>query len=160
LTAGLEHYAHPGAWNDPDFLLTATSDLSPAKAQFSLWSMMAAPLIICGDLRHMSAATRTILTNEEVIAVDQDVAGNATRVASRGPRELWRRVLANGDRALLVLNMASRGAEVAIDLAHVGLPRGRIYRVRDLWNHRTFTTRDHIRFRVAGHDVAMFRVST
>ena len=125
LNAALAPYAHPGAWNDPNAMLIGTGALTPTeeRAQLSLWSMLAAPLIAGGDLSTASRATLSVLTNREVIAVDQDPAGEqGTRVVSGANDQVWLRTLAGGSHALLLLNAGSRPATLSTDLIRLGLP--------------------------------------
>jgi alpha-galactosidase len=160
INARLSRYARPGAWNDPDLLQVGNWPLSGREGRsiFSLWAMMAAPLIADNDLRTMSALTRQTLTNREVIAVDQDRAGQqGTRVRSSAGREVWVRRLANGDRALLLFSRRATAGKFTVALASVGLGGGR-HVVRDLWNHRTTTVGPVLRATVVSHGVAMFRI--
>jgi alpha-galactosidase len=160
INAQLSRYARPGAWNDPDLLQVGNPPLSGREGRsiFSLWAMMAAPLIADNDLRTMSPFTRQTLTNREVIAVDQDRAGmQGTRVRSSAGREVWVRRLANGDRALLLFSRRATAGKFTVDLASVGLGGGR-HAVRDLWNHRTATVGHVLRATVVSHGVAMFRI--
>ena len=161
INAGLYRFAQPGAWNDPDVLLTGTGLLTipQARSQFSLWSMMAAPLLVGGDVRAMSPATAAILTNREVIAVDQDPAGlQGVRLADRGGHQVWLRRLADGSHAVLFLNTGSRPATVAMSASRAGLAHQR-YVVRNLWRHRAWTSSAAtIRAEVAPDDVVVLRV--
>ena len=137
--------AGPGGWNDPDMLEVGNGGMTDEeyRAHFSLWAVMAAPLIAGNDLRTMSAATRDILTNREVIAVDQDSLGVEGWVAEQSAPglEVWVKPLAGGARAVLLLNRTGAAAAMRADWYAVGLPTGRA-RVRDLWAHAdrgTFT---------------------
>ncbi|MFL5820427.1 MAG: glycoside hydrolase family 27 protein [Solirubrobacteraceae bacterium] len=159
--AGLAGHARPGAWNDPDMLQVGNRGLrtTEGKSMFSLWSMMAAPLIAGNDLRAMSRTTRGILTNREVIAVDQDPAGvQGFRASSVGGHEVWIRPLASGDRALLLVNRSRARAMLGADARQLGLRPSRGYVVRDLWLHRTSTTPGPVTAFLPAHGVAMFRV--
>jgi alpha-galactosidase len=137
--------AGPGGWNDPDMLEVGNGGMTEAedRAHFSLWAIMAAPLIAGNDLRSMSDATREILTNRDVIAVDQDslgVQGWLAEQASPG-LQVWVKPLAGGARAALLLNRSDAAAEIRADWTALGLPAGRA-RVHDLWAHAdrgTFT---------------------
>jgi alpha-galactosidase len=161
LNAGLARYAHPGAWNDPDILLLGTGVLTPEqeRSQLSLWSMMAAPLLVGGDIRSLQPSTLAVLLNREVIAVDQDPAGRqGVRIARRGTHQVWSRELADGSRALLLFNEGGRPAPLVADARRIGLPRAPRYLVRDLYAHRSWLTRGPIRLPVAGGDAVMLRV--
>ena len=160
--SGLYRFAHPGAWNDPDVLLTGTGLLTvpQERSQFSLWSMMAAPLLVDGDVRTMSAATASILTNREVIAVDQDRAGlQAVRISDRGGHQVWLRKLADGSHAVLFFNTDRRPGTIEMSASRAGLA-GKRYTVRDLWRHRSWTSAaTTIRAGVNSDDVVMLRLS-
>ena len=161
INAGLYRYAQPGAWNDPDNLLVGTGLLTvpQERSQFSLWSMMAAPLLVDGDVRTMSRATASILMNREVIAVDQDPAGlQGVRIADSGGHQVWVRTLADGSHAVLFLNTDSQWSTLETSASRVGLGH-QPYAVRDLWRHRSWTSSAAtIRARVAPDDVVMLRV--
>ncbi len=139
LNEPLYSYAGPGHWNDPDMLEVGNGGMTEGeyRAHFSLWAMMAAPLMAGNDVAHMSAETRAILTNKEVIAIDQDPLGRAgRRVHKDGDGEVWTRELANGSRAVLLLNRGPHPAQVQFTLAQVGLPEAFTLRARDLWGAR------------------------
>jgi alpha-galactosidase len=161
VNATLYRYAQPGAWNDPDLLLTGTGKLTvpEERSQFSLWSMMAAPLLAGGDVRTMSASTIAILTNREVIAIDQDKAGlQGRRIADRAGHQIWLRTLADGSHAILFLNAGARPSTLALRASRAGLGHQR-YAVRDLWRHRSWTsTAPMIQARVGVNDVVILRV--
>jgi alpha-galactosidase len=103
--------ARPGAWNDPDMLEIGNGGMTDDeyRAHFSLWAIMAAPLIAGNDVRSMSPATRDILTNREVIAIDQDSLGiQGTLVEERTPElQVWMKPLAGGGRAVVLLNRSA-----------------------------------------------------
>ena len=159
--AALARYARPGAWNDPDMLQVGNRGLTAneARSMFSLWSMMAAPLIASTDVRTMSATTRRILTNREVIAVDQDRGGvQGFPTYTSATQQVWIRPLSNGDRALLLLNRSAARATVGADARQLGLRPSGGYVVRDLWARRTTTTPGPITASLPRHGIAMFRV--
>ena len=159
--AALARYARPGAWNDPDMLQVGNRGLTAneARSMFSLWSMMAAPLIASTDVRRMSATTRRILTNREVIAVDQDRGGvQGFPTYTSATQQVWIRPLSNGDRALLLLNRSAARATVGADARQLGLRPSGGYVVRDLWGRRTTTTPGPITASLLRHGIAMFRV--
>ncbi|MGH8297705.1 MAG: glycoside hydrolase family 27 protein [Steroidobacteraceae bacterium] len=136
---GLAGYAGPGHWNDPDMLEIGNGGMSDAqyRAQFSLWAILAAPLIAGNDLRQMSAATRTILTNREVIAVDQDALGvEGRRVWKDGDAEIWARPLTGGREAVVLLNRGEQPLSIRLDWSALDLPGYLPLRFRDLWRHK------------------------
>lgn len=132
-------YAGPGHWNDPDMLEVGNGGLSDteARAHFSLWAMMAAPLIAGNDVARMSEATRAILLNKEVIAVDQDPLGRqGRRVRDNGDQEIWSKPLADGSRAVLLLNRGAAPARLTVNWPEIGYTATTRAAVRDLWAHR------------------------
>jgi len=160
---GLYKYAGPGHWNDPDMLEVGNGGMTNTeyRAHFSLWAILDAPLMAGNDLRHMSAATKDILTNKEVIAVNQDPAGNQGRkVTDNGNQEVWAKKMSDGSVAVVLLNRGDDGAFMTTNSQTVGLPQASEYRMRDLWRHDDSSTEDLIRSYVPSHGVAMFRVWT
>ena len=139
LQADLAAYAAPGHWNDPDMLEIGNGGMSDAqyRAQLSLWAILAAPLIAGNDLSQMSAATRAILTNHEVIAVDQDRLGvEGRRVWQDGSGEIWVRPLTGGGEAVVLLNRGEHPLRMRLDWAALGLPSYLPLEFRDLWRHQ------------------------
>ncbi len=133
----LYSFAGPGHWNDPDMLEVGNGGMTADeyRAHFSLWAMMAAPLIAGNDVAHMSAETRGILLNKDVIAVDQDALGHAgRRVRKDGDLEVWSRELADGGRAVLLLNRGATAAPIRFSMAEVGYPAALTMHARDLWS--------------------------
>jgi alpha-galactosidase len=158
---GLAGAAGPGHWNDPDMLEVGNGAMSGEeyRAHFSLWALLAAPLLSGTDLRTASPDTLAILGNREVIAVDQDRLGRqGDRVRSDGDHEVWTRPLAGGDRAVVLFNRGVYAAQIHTSATEVGLGSAPGYAVRDLWAHRTYSTRGGIDAFVPPHGVAMFRV--
>lgn len=159
---GLAAYAHPGAFNDPNNLLVGTGVLSVAeeRAQMSLWAILAAPLFAGGDLSTASPDTLAVLTNREVIAVDQDPAGiQGTRIGGDALHQVWLRHLHDGSRAVLLLNAGSRPATVAAPAVALGLSSAARYTVRELWSRRSWQAGGSVSALLGPHDVAMFRIS-
>ncbi len=135
---GLEKYAGPGHWNDPDILEVGNGALTAneEKLQMSLWSILAAPLLAGNDLRTMSPQTLAILINREVIAVDQDPEGiEGHRVAEEGPLEVWMKPLSDGSRAVGLFNRETGEGRITVNFNDIGIHGPA--RVRDLWEHRT-----------------------
>jgi alpha-galactosidase len=153
--------AGPGHWNDPDYLgpeLGMTG--AEAQAQFTMWSMVAAPLIIGNDIRSMSAATQAMLTNPEVIAVDQDSLGlQGTRIAQEGNGDVWVKPLANGDRAVALLNRGTSPLTITTSTDALGLAHASSYTLNDLWAHQSTETAGQIKATVAPHSAVLYRVS-
>jgi alpha-galactosidase len=130
--------AGPGSWNDPDMLEVGNGGMTDDeyRAHFSLWAIMAAPLMAGNDLRTMPQNTREILTNREVIAVDQDSAGVQGTLVAENPPELqvWAKPLRDGSRAVALLNRSSIPAAMSTSWGRIGLRPGPAT-VRDLWAH-------------------------
>jgi alpha-galactosidase len=141
--AALSSYAGPGHWNDPDMLevgngLAANEDQS----HFSMWAMLAAPLLAGNDIRSMSSATRAVLTNTDVIAVDQDPLGAQGKLVATPATNLqvWSKTLSGTNaRAVALLNRTSGSASIAVQWTTLGLPAGSAS-VRDLWSHTDLGT--------------------
>jgi alpha-galactosidase len=128
------------------------------RAHFSLWAIMAAPLMAGNDLRAMTAATREVLLNREVIAIDQDAMGaQGTRVVDDGDLEVWSKPLADGGRAVALLNRGESASIVSASWGDVGLA-GPPAAVRDLWAHENRAVGARLEATVEPHGVAMFRV--
>src|SRR4051812_47816728 len=160
--ARLWRHARPGAWNDPDMLEVGNGGMTGTefRSHFSLWAEMAAPLIAGTDVRQMSASTRAILTNRDVIAVDQDRLGRQGRPRlRRGATSVWAKPLAGGAVAVLMLNAGDMPARISAPLRALGLRHARRYVVRDLWTHRRTVSAGVLTAGVDRHGVAMFRVS-
>ena len=159
---GLEAYSGPGGWNDPDMLEVGNGSLSAteARAHFSLWALLNAPLIAGNDIRSMSADTRMILTNTEVIAVDQDWGGKqGHKISDTGNLEVWRKPMSNGSVAVVLLNRGSGTATVSTTTSALGLGPASSYSVRDLWAHTTGSSSGTISASVPAHGVAMYVVT-
>jgi alpha-galactosidase len=158
--------AGPGHWNDPDYLgpgmgMTAAE----SQAQFSMWSMVAAPLIIGSDVRTLSADNISMLTNREVLAVDQDPLGiqgtaiSGAGISTAGGTQVWTKPLAGGDWAVALFNRGASPQVVSTTARQVGLPYAGGYALRDLWQHTTTETAGQIAAPVAPHSVVLLRVS-
>jgi alpha-galactosidase len=165
----LRKYAGPGYWNDPDMLevgngMTNNED----RAHFSMWCMVAAPLIAGNDLTGMSNETKAILTNREVIVVDQDSLGvEGFKYSSRDSVEIWFKPLRNGNWALCFLNRGVNQKNVAFDFQKEKVSddvsgrtvEGTPYVLRNLWTHKDVgTTSKELKGVVEGHDVLMLEL--
>jgi len=157
-TVGLGAYAGPGGWNDPDMLevgngTSATED----QTEFSLWAELAAPLISGTDLVNASAATLAVLTNADVIAVDQDsLVVSAHVISAAGGLDVLARPLSDGDVAVVLFNETDTAATITTSVAQVGATGST---PRDLWSHQTSTTTGAISATVPAHGVVIYRVS-
>ena len=115
LQVGLDSFAGPGHWNDPDMLEVGNGGMTTSeyRSHFSLWCLLNAPLIAGNDLRNMSPEIKEILTNKELIAVNQDELGReARRVWKEGELEIWSKPMKDGSRAVLCLNRGAIAAEI------------------------------------------------
>jgi alpha-galactosidase len=129
-------WAKPGHWNDPDKLEIGNGGMTDTEYQthMSLWSMLAAPLLAGNDLRTASPAILAILTNRDVIAIDQDKLGKqAHRAWQSGEQEIWVRELSGGDRAVAIFNRGGESANVKVKWADLG--RKAPTRAKNLWTH-------------------------
>ena len=162
LNEPLWSYAGPGHWNDPDMLEVGNGGMTPAeyRSHFSLWAMMAAPLIAGNDIAHMDESTRSILLNTDVIAVDQDKLGvQGHRVVKDGTNEVWVKPLTGGAVAVLLFNRGEQAATISATALQIGLAVSGRVRARDLWAHRGVRLRDGaISATVAPRGVALFRI--
>jgi alpha-galactosidase len=157
----LAPYAAPGHWNDPDMLEVGNGGMGAAeyRTHFTLWSILAAPLIAGNDLRDMSAEIKGILTNKEVIAVDQDLLGKAGyQVAKQGETEVWAKPLDGGAWAVALFNRGPAATKVSVHWSDLKVD-GKL-KVRDLWAHSDKkATAGGYEAEVASHDVTLLRVS-
>ena len=155
-------YAGPGHWNDPDMLEVGNGGLTPTeyRSHFSLWAMMAAPLIAGNDIANMDETTRSILLNKEVIAVDQDRLGiQGRRVSKTGDREVWVKPLSGGARAVLLFNRGKDPVDFGFTWDQLEYPAKLRARVRDLGAHRDVGTRaGFFTATVEPHGVVMLKV--
>jgi alpha-galactosidase len=157
----LSRYAHPGAWNDPDMLevgngWSATED----RAHFSLWAVMAAPLIAGNNLTTASPTTLNILTNRSVIAVDQDPLGSqGVPVQTVNGLDVLAKRLSNGDVAVVLFNENTSTQTINTDVSTIGKSGASSYGLIDLWTGATSSTTGPISATVPGHGAAMYRVS-
>ena len=162
LQVDLEPYAGPGHWNDPDMLEVGNGELTweENRAHFSLWSILAAPLMLGNDIRDMTPEVQRILTNREVIAVNQDPLGRQGRkVRDDGDLEVWSKELSDGSRAVVLFNRSDRDADISVSWSEIGYPEYLSLRVRDLWRHEDLGARTGaFSAPVASHGVVMLRV--
>ena len=154
--------AGPGAWNDPDMLEVGNGGMTDDeyRAHFSLWAVMAAPLMAGNDVRTMPAATRDILLNKEVVAVDQDSLGVQGMLVQEPAPDLqvWSKPLSDGSRAVVLFNRSTLQTVITASWRALGI-RGPA-RVRDLWTHAdlgTFPAR--FMAPVPAHGVVMVRIT-
>src|SRR5271157_198212 len=134
---GLERFAAPGHWNDPDMLEVGNGRMNKDEylTHMSLWCLLAAPLLAGNDLSKMTPDTLAILTNPEVIGVDQDALGvQGHRVAQEGQLEVWVKLLADGSKAVGLFNRGESVMPVTAYFRDIGV--GDTASVRDLWEKK------------------------
>ncbi len=157
---GLEKFAGPGHWNDPDMLEVGNGGMSrdEYRTHMALWAILAAPLLAGNDLRAMNAETRELLTNSEVIAVDQDSKGvQGRRVWEEGPLEIWVKPLADGSQAVGLFNRTEGVFKIRLDSALIGVPPSA--KLRDLLDHKDLgPIKDSFTAEIPQHGVVMLRV--
>jgi alpha-galactosidase len=153
-------FAGPGHWNDPDMLEIGNGHMSEDeyRTHMSLWALVAAPLLAGNDIRSMSASTKAILLNKEVIAIDQDPLGKQASPKKNGDLETWVKPLADGSVAVGVVNLgpAAAKAEVHASDLHLSQAGGK---ARDLWSHKAVQFKgDVYTAAVPSHGVLLLRV--
>jgi len=163
LQVGLESFAGPGHWNDPDMLEVGNGGMTipEYRAHFSFWALLAAPLMAGNDIRSMSPEIKEILTNTEVIGINQDRLGReGRRVKKEGELEVWSKSLADGSRAVILFNRQASETEVKVTWEDIGYPAHLSARVRDLWAHRDLgASTGSFSARVASHSVVMVKIA-
>ena len=162
LQDGLQSYAGPGHWNDPDMLEVGNGGMSLTeyRAHFSMWCLLAAPLMAGNDIRNMTAGIHDILTNKEVIAIDQDPLGREGRRVKRADGlEVWARQLADGGRAVALLNRTGAEANISVSWTDLGYPDHVPAKVRDLWAEKDLGEKTgSFSASVPSHGVVMVRI--
>jgi alpha-galactosidase len=157
----LAPYARPGHWNDPDMLEIGNGAMTndEYKTHMSLWAILAAPLLAGNDLRSMSPEILAILTNRDVIAVNQDKLGKqGQRVWQSGEQEVWTRQLAGGQWAVAFFNRAKDAATISVKPADLKIT-GK-WKARDLWLHQSVAWPEpEYSATVPSHGVVMLRLS-
>lgn len=172
IDAGLSAYAGPGGWNDPDMLVVGlygkkgpSGDLGGVgctdveyQSQMSLWCLLAAPLMISCDVTNMNDATKKILTNKDIVDIDQDALGaQAQRKINKDGWQVFVKPLQNGDVAIGVLNTTGATATTQLSLADLGL--GGNYNAKDVWTKQAAKWNKSVTLTVASHETKVFRLS-
>ena len=157
---GLEKFAGPGHWNDPDMLEVGNGGMSEDeyRTHMSLWTILAAPLMSGNDLSQMTPYTVELLTNPEVIAVDQDPLGKqGYRIAQEGPFETWMKPMADGSKVVGLFNRQRTTEEMTVNFSDIGIS-GEVS-VRDLWMKKDMGKfRDKFSAYVPSHGVVLVRI--
>ncbi|MFD7755814.1 NPCBM/NEW2 domain-containing protein [Streptomyces sp. NPDC059757] len=154
--------AGPGHWNDPDMLEVGNGGMTDTeyRTHFSMWSVMAAPLLIGSDLRKATPATFEILSNREVIAVDQDPLGKqGTVLSSTDGRWVVAKEMQDGSRIVALFNESGSAQRISTTAKAAGLPQAAAYTMRDLWEHATYNTAGTISATVPAHGTVLLRVA-
>ena len=157
----LASYARPGGFNDPDMMEVGRGGMTDTemRSHFALWAVMASPLIAGNDLRSASAATLTILRNQNLIAINQDPLGlQAVQVSNDGTRRVLAKRLSNGDVAVALFNQGASTTTVTTTAAAIG-KTGSSFTLRDAWTNATSTTSGSISASVPAHGTVVYRVS-
>ncbi|RKY56163.1 MAG: alpha-galactosidase [Candidatus Neomarinimicrobiota bacterium] len=169
--AGLSEHAGPGHWNDPDMLVVGNvgwgpdlhpSNLTPDEqyTHISLWCLLSAPLLIGCPIEQMDDFTMNLLTNEEVLAVDQDPLGDqAKQVLKKVNYQIWAKNMEDGSMAIGLFNMdAYKHRGITVEWSQLGLKGNQ--RVRDLWRQKDLGVfKDQFRATIPPHGVVMVRVT-
>ncbi|HVU45226.1 MAG TPA: glycoside hydrolase family 27 protein [Terracidiphilus sp.] len=164
MQAGLAKYAGPGHWNDPDMLEVGNGrlTLNENRSHFSMWAMLAAPLLAGNDLPNMTPEVKAILTNKDVIAIDQDKLGReATHIYSDGEVDVWTRHLSGGAMAIAVLNAGSDRVSTHpfhLSLAKLGLHGTQ--QAKDLWTGKEMQLTDDMPLEIPSHDILLVRIAS
>jgi len=156
-------YASPGAWNDPDMIQAGNGKMTTAeyRSQFSLWALVKAPLLITCDVTKMSKDTFTILTNEEIIALNQDPLGvQGKKRASLNHNEVWASPLYGKDVGAILFNRNTTPQNITANWFDLGLTASTAALVRDLWAHKNVGVFiNSITALVQPHDVVVYRLT-
>lgn len=158
---GLEAYSGPNAWNDPDMLEVGNPGLTfeESRAHMSLWSLLNSPLIAGNDLRSMPDSTLAMLTDPDVVAVNQDWGGiQGHKIADDGDQETWAKPMSDGGVAVVLLNRGSGTTTMTTTAAELGVGQSPAYRLTDVWSDAVSQTRGTIRASVPAHGARMFVV--
>jgi alpha-galactosidase len=158
----LDSYAHLGHWNDPDMLEVGNGGMTDIeyRSHFSLWSIMASPLLIGTDLRTVKPEALQILLNKDVIAIDQDPLGvQGKQVRDNGGIHVIVKPLKDGGRAVAVFNEADAAKDVTVAATEIGLKAGGSHTVRDLWAHTDAKGDGSIKVKLEPHATVMYRIS-
>ncbi|KAG6477750.1 hypothetical protein ZIOFF_061181 [Zingiber officinale] len=152
-------YSRPGGWNDPDMLEVGNGGMTTEeyRSHFSIWALVKAPLLIGCDVRYISSAALEILSNEEVIAVNQDSQGVQGKKVVGGSSQVWAGPLSGGRVAVVLWNRGDSPATITVSWSDVGLMPFTVATARDLWAHSTFGPfRGQMSSDVAGHACKMY----
>jgi alpha-galactosidase len=156
-------YAHPGSWNDPDMLYIGAGDfdaqhLTEARSHFALWAMLNAPLLIGADLRKAPEVLMDILGNADIIALNQDPAGNQAIVAyDSSDLQILVKSLANGDKAVAIFNRGSGSQDVVLEASQLKYRADQPVALTELWSGKQSTFTKELTVRAAPRETLIFR---
>jgi hypothetical protein len=156
-------YAHPGSWNDPDMLHIGAGDfdadhLTEARSHFALWAMLNAPLMIGTDLRKTPQALLDVFGNADIIALDQDPAGNqATLAHDSSDLQILVKTLASGDKAVAIFNRGSGDYDVDLNAGHLKFRDDAPIELTDLWSQQRTTFTKRTKLHVKPRETLIFR---
>ena len=160
--AELTQYAGPDHWNDPDMLEVGASGLtlSESRSHFSLWCMLAAPLMAGNDVRSMSSQIRDILTNKELIAIDQDSLGKqGFRFMDHPGKQIWAKELSHGEWAVCIFNSSTDPVKVRVHWSYLSFLKGK-FSIHDIWHKQDIgTSEDDYVVDIEPHDVVLLRLT-
>jgi alpha-galactosidase len=169
---GLRKYAGPDHWNDPDMMEVGNGmSVNEDRAHFSMWCILAAPLIAGNNISTMSDDVKNILTDKDVIAIDQDRLGiQGFKYSSEDSIEVWFKPLDNDDWAMCILNRDSQSQNISFDWKNENVIdelSGKVtdfksinYKIKDLWSKKEIgTTKNILSAEIPGHDVLMLRLT-
>jgi alpha-galactosidase len=155
--AGLAPFAGPGHWNDPDMLEVGNGHMSldEYRTHMSLWAILAAPLLAGNDLSQMSAETKSLLMNKDVIAIDQDALGKqGDRLSKNGDHEIWTRQLSGGAIAVGFFNRSTAVLPLQVNLSDIGLKPA--HEIHDVWGGATIAPhKDAVTANLPAHGVVL-----
>ena len=156
-------YAGPGGWNDPNMLEVGNGGMTTTEYEthFSLWCLMKAPLLVGCDLRNIDSEALRILTNKEVIAINQDKLGvQGNKKKTDNDLEVWAGPLDGGAVAVVLLNRGTSAANVTAEWTDIGLKSNSKATVRDLWKMKDVgIMQDSVIAMVASHGVVMYKIA-
>ncbi len=160
--ANLAPFAGPGHWNDPDMLEVGNQGLNLTECQshFSMWCMLAAPLMAGNNISTMDDSIRDILTAPEIIAVDQDPLGiQGVRIRNDEGLQVWQKPLNDGTSAVALLNLTDEPVAMQVSLEEIGFKKGVSSSVRDLWKRKDLPDiQDFYQTEVAPHGVVLLKI--
>lgn len=162
-TSAYAFAAAPSAWNDPDMLEVGNGGMTDTeyKTHFSMWAMLAAPLILGNDLTSMSSTTLSTLTASEVIALDQDASGKQAVLltANSKGQQIWSRQVSDGT-VVALLNLDSSATTITANWSDLGIDAGKSSTVRDLWTKKDIGTySDSFSTSVSAHGVVLVKIN-